>query len=325
MNDTDSEYNVNINDPANISGLHMFLNQEKISNSIDIADMEKRVKSMQLETESIFEAIEEDNLDPVQELELAYNDIDRDSNLPDDVMSVITELDNTINSLNRPISDTKIVYNSNDNYYNQQTQEESRQQNIKQVMDDVPNIDFNIEQEAQKEQKILLISQIESLREDLIDLGVSNIDKIPEVTYDASLQLIEEIHRRLHFKYNKIKFQAIAEEAMIAGSNLIEMMFNGRHEYFGAKPDATGWSSVVKSKMKRIKYETSTAVSHFVTHYNVNAVAVIAMELLPSLITQTQRNKNRIKVNDDLSSTFRQESMSHNINELNNLSNVYAS
>ena len=102
---------------------------------------------------------------------------------------------------------------------------------------------------------------------------------------------------------------------LIAGSSLLEMMFNGKHEYFGVKPDITGYSDVVKSKLKRIRPEVSNGVSRFVSKHNVGMGTRLAMELLPSLITQSQRRK--LQNNDTIS--YKKESIRSHLSDLNNM------
>jgi len=207
-------------------------------------------------------------------------------------------------------------YSIQDHTYESKTREESLQNNIKMVMDDVPNINFNMKTETEKEQKNQLLEYVESLKDDLEELGI-RIDRIPEVTYESPLTLIEDVHKRLMFKYNKIKYNAIAEEALIACANLLEMVFNGEHEYFGVKPDVVGYSDVVKGKLKRIRFETSTAVSKFVTSNNIGILPRIALELLPSLITQSQRRK--IQTHDTINAGFSKPSLNQSISDLNRI------
>ena len=308
---------------SNITGLGLLLNQEKVSNSVNIEDMEKKLKSIYIEDTEIGDDTNTSERDPIQEYEMAMKEIE--SNMGDqdiDTKTVISEIDNTIDQLDANDTSNDHTYssfpNQNDSYYNYKTKEEMLQNNIQSVMTNVPNINFNMEQENEKEQKNHLLEVIESLKDDLEELGVK-VDRIPNVSYESSLQAIEDVHKRLLFKYNKIKYNAIAEEALIACANLLEMMFNGKNEYFGVKPDVIGYSDVVKSKLKRIRFETSTAVSKFVTHYDIGIFPRIAMELLPSLITQSQRR--RFQNNDTINASFARPSINQSIGDLNQIDN----
>jgi hypothetical protein len=320
-----------INYGSNITGLGLLLNQEKISNSVNIEDMEKKLKSMYIEdTEIELDVEDSSDKDPVKEYEMAMKEIESNvGNYDMDTKTVISEIDNTIDQLESNVhQNTYQPFNSNpyappfssykaeDQYYTQKTREESLQNNIQSALSEVPNINFNMEQENEKEQKNHLLEVIESLKDDLEELGVK-VDRIPHVSYESSLQSIEDVHKRLLFKYNKIKYNAIAEEALIACANLLELIFNGKNEYFGVKPDVIGYSDVVKSKLKRIRFETSTAVSKFVTHYDIGIGPRICMELLPSLITQSQRR--RFQNNDTINASFSRPSINQSIGDLNQI------
>jgi hypothetical protein len=173
-----------------------------------------------------------------------------------------------------------------------------------------------MDREIEDERKSYLLEQIESLKDDLDELGVA-IDRIPYVNDDSSLKQITEVHKRLMFKYNKLKYNSIAEESLVAGASILEMIFNGQHEYFGCRPDITGYSDVVKSKLKRIRFETSTAVNRFVTNNNIGGMSMILMELGPSLFTQSQRR--RLQVDDNIHSNGGKESIRSHISDLNSM------
>ena len=307
----------NIDYGANIAGLGLLLNAEKISNTVDLDDMEKKIKTM-YNTELDDEEEEEENDEDAnieQEFEEAMEEArtvidgdDGDDEEEDD------EFD-SVSVSNKPTLFTPSF--NQDGLYIQKTKEEQLQHDINNVMKSVPNIDMNIDQEVEEERKNSLLEQIESLKDDLDELGIST-DRIPHVSYTSTLKQITEVHNRLMFKYNKLKYNSIAEETLVAGASILEMMFNGKHEYFGTKPDITGYSDVVKSKLKRIRFETSTTVSRFVTNNNIGLIPRILMELVPSLITQSQRR--RLQSNDTLNASMNNNSSIRNhLTDLNNL------
>ncbi len=294
---------------SNISGINILLNAEKISNEIDVNDMEKKVKSMYIE-----------NI-------IVSNDSDNEDHQDNDIMKeyeeAIEEIETVIgqdeDEEEEYEDDSKSVYNNyqgSDSLYIQKTREEQLQSNISKVLESVPRMNIDMDQEIENERKNHLLEQIESLKDDLDELGIA-IDRIPFVSYDSPLKQIEEVHKRLTFKYNKLKYNSIAEEALVAGASVLEMVFNGKHEYFGCKPDITGYSDVVKSKLKRIRFETSTAVHRFVTNNNVGGLSMVMMELLPSLITQSQRR--RLQAYDSINADYNKESIRNHISDLNNM------
>lgn len=308
---------------SNIAGLSMLLNMEKVSESIDIDDMEQKVKNMCINVDNDEEEEdeeEEDDGDIVDEYEQAMDEIR--SEMPDDEEECDDEEEDdavSIISNARSMQPRSYIHDGSDSLYMQRTRDDQLQTSISRVMETVPKMNIDMEQEIEDDRRMTLIQQIESLRDDLNELG-ENVDA-PQynASYDDPIKRIEEVNRRLTFKYNKLKYNSIAEEALVAGASLLEMMFNGEHEYFGCKPDITGYSDVVKSKLKRIRVETSTAVSRFVAANNVGAVPRLMMELLPSLITQSQRRK--LQINDSLNADFayKRNSIRSHLSDLNNL------
>lgn len=305
---------------SSISGIGLLLNVEKISNEIDLDDMERKVKNMFIENIADDDA-DGDDSDPndvIREYEEAMEEIETviggdeyQDDEEEDAEEEEEEEEDDSASLYNPVK-----YRGTDSLYIQKTREEQLQNNISKVLESVPKMNIDMDQEIEDERKSYLLEQIEALKDDLDELGIS-IDRIPYVSYDSPLKQIDEVHKRLMFKYNKLKYNSIAEEALVAGASVLEMIFNGKHEYFGCRPDITGYSDVVKSKLKRIRFETSTAVNRFVTNNNIGGASMVMMELLPSLITQSQRR--RLQVDDTINANIGKESIRSHISDLNNM------
>lgn len=304
---------------SNISGISLLLNVERISDKIDVDDMEKKVKSMYIETIAEEDSGEDDEQshDVLKEYEEAMEEIETviggDDQEEDTVEDDASEADTSEDAVDQ--SDG-MHYRGTDSLYMQKTREEQLQSNISRVLEDIPKMNIDMDQEIEDERKGYLLEQIESLKDDLDELGIP-IDRIPYVSHDSPLRQIDEVHKRLMFKYNKLKYNSIAEEALVAGASILEMVFNGKHEYFGCKPDITGYSDVVKSKLKRIRFETSTAVNRFVTNNNIGGASMVMMELLPSLITQSQRR--RLQAGDTINANINKESIRGHISDLNSM------
>ncbi len=305
----------NLNYGSNISGIGLLLNAEKISNNVDIDEIEKKVKNMYNDDEEE-DSDNEDDTDPLNEYKAAMEEVQSVIGNGDDEEEEEEDVGDTHSQVGTIRSFIQHPYQSNDSYYMQKTREEEISSNINSVMKNVPNVELNMDQEIEDERKNHLLEQIEYLKDDLYELGVS-IDRIPTVSHDSSLKSIDEVHKRLMFKYNKLKYNSIAEESIIAGATILETIFNGQHEYFGCRPDITGYGDIVKSKLKRIRFETSTAVSRFVKSNNIGVLPRILMELLPSLITQSQRR--RIQANDTLNANINNASIRNHLTDLNNI------
>jgi len=307
---------------SNISGISLLLNAEKISNVIDIDEMEHKVKNMFIESPDDDSEAEEDEVDILDEYEQAMDELKSEVADGDDAEDADDEDDDAASIISKTYSThskNKYIQDPNDGLYMQRTRDDHLQSSITRAMENVPKMNIDMEQEIEEERRNTLLEQIESLRDDLSELGVAVDGPQYYVTFDAPLRRIEEVNRRLTFKYNKLKYNSIAEEALVAGASLLEMVFNGEHEYFHCRPDIRGYSDVVKSKLKRIRVETSTFVSRFVAKNNVGVIPRLMMELLPSLITQSQRRK--LQVGDSLNADMnnKKNSIRSHLSDLNNM------
>ena len=305
---------------TNIAGVVQLLNFEKIVNNADIDNIERKVKNMFIDTvdeEEIEEAANEEEYDIIQECEQAMAEVGsvNNDNVSESGQSVAASVKSAVQ---QPTYQSQFVPDPQDQYYSQTTKDEYLQSSISKVMEDVPKMNINMDQEIEDERKNFLLEQIESLKDDLCELGIKTDGYQYEVSMSDPVKRIDDVHKRLTFKYNKLKYNSIAEEALVASASLLEMIFNGKHEYFGVKPDITGYSDVVKSKLKRVRFETSTAVSKFVAKNNVGLLPRLAMELIPSLITQSQRR--RVQAGDSLNanvSEHKKNSIRSHLSDLN--------
>lgn len=301
-----------INDNSNIVGLGFILNSNKIQKGVDIEEVEKRLRNLDSYNNQFQTNFDED---PIKDYENTIKEI----NQADDTMSVVdsemSEIDDLLRNSGESVAASEYSYESEhmDEFEKKKTREEVNRTHVNQVLDDVPDMDFDLDYEAQEELKANLLEQIDGLRDDLQELGIK-IHRIPEVSSDSTIQQIEEVHRILMHKYNKFKFSSFADEVLLAGANILEnVIFNGKRDYFGKKIDVAGYTDVVKSKLKRVRFETSTIVSNTVKHYNISPGTRILLELIPCLITQA--HKRKIQFNDNINRDF---SMSDAISEISN-------
>jgi hypothetical protein len=68
--------------------------------------------------------------------------------------------------------------------------------------------------------------------------------------------------------------------------------------WFGSyRPDLVGWSSTVKVKLRRMRYETSTFVGEIMQEYQMSSGVRLALELLPSVFLYSRQKKISNKEN----------------------------
>ena len=71
----------------------------------------------------------------------------------------------------------------------------------------------------------------------------------------------------------------------------MEYLCDGDKEWFGRKPDLTGWSSTVSVKLRRMRYETSTLVQDTLQNYPMSSLQRLLLELLPSMFLYSRDKK----------------------------------
>jgi len=184
-----------------------------------------------------------------------------------------------------------------------ETDDERRSRQVDKVLknsnDDRHREDKGIDyDELEEEEMAQIIEQIDTLRVDLADEEI-DLSRIPEVSSSTTKKEAKAILRILRIKYNKSRYCDLFDEAILAGSYGLEKIFDGKNEWFGNKIDLTGWSETVKTKLKKIRPDTSTLVSNVVKDYDFGPLGRILFVLLPSLLFHSR--SRRLKSNDNLS------------------------
>ena len=85
-------------------------------------------------------------------------------------------------------------------------------------------------------------------------------------------------------------------------------MFGERY-YFGITGrDLTNWHNTVRSKLLKMRYETSTIVAGVMHEYNIGAPARVGLELIPSAFLHSRMRKEQHGKagfsNDQMSDSF---------------------
>lgn len=199
------------------------------------------------------------------------------------------------NIYNNDIS-KNVVYRSNDKNYIRMTNEEKRQGHIHNVINTMGEDEygnFNIEKEQEEDDKLILLEQIDMLRQILEDDGI-NVSRVPEVNIDSNIKDIKNISRILKIKNDRNRLSSLAEEGILLLAAGLEFLFDGEKEYFGFKPDLIGWSETVKIKLRRLKFETSNIVGNVVKNRNMPPGARLVLELVPSMLLYS-KSRNTAK------------------------------
>jgi hypothetical protein len=155
--------------------------------------------------------------------------------------------------------------------------------------------------------KLAMLEEIDFIRSELIETG-NSVTGIEHVIQSSSYAAIESTLRLLRHKSDRIKYCTFAEEFLLMGAYAMEEAFNGERDWFGYKPDLTGWSLGMGSKFRRMRHDTSQIVSGIMHDYNISPAARILLELGPSAVLysrQKARNKESLQDDDRLASSIK--------------------
>lgn len=178
---------------------------------------------------------------------------------------------------------------TNERYY---TAEQTRRDRAEKVLNNLGiGASQFLEDERQEDLRSAMFEEIDELYSILRDEkeDLSRI-KIPE--RNASNDEISECLRVLRRKNDRKRCCQLAEEFMMFGATSLEDLFNGEREWFGHRPDLRGWPNHVRSKLRRMRHDTSTLVGGLMNDYNIGPGVRIALELLPNLFMYS-RDKTR--------------------------------
>jgi hypothetical protein len=179
------------------------------------------------------------------------------------------------------------------------THEERKQEKINQVLNNIDDreLEFNIEKEKEEDDRASLMEQIDMLKITLEDDGI-DISGVPKLGKNSSMKEVQTVYKIMRLKNDRNRYCSFAEELILSGAYGFEYLFDGKKEWFGRQPDLTGWSSTVKIKLRRMKFETSTFVGEVMAEYNMSAGMRLVLELLPSMFLYS-RNR-RISQSDSI-------------------------
>jgi hypothetical protein len=183
-----------------------------------------------------------------------------------------------------------------DSYLGRVTEEQKKQKILKHVLNGVEDQKFSVEKEKEEDDKAILLEQIDMLIMNLKDEGI-DVGRVPVVDNSSSMDDIQNVHKILRLKNDRNRYCSFAEECILAGSQSLEWMFDGKKGYMGRQPDLRGWSATVNIKLRRMRYDTSTFVSEVMQDYNLGHGTRIMLELLPSLFLYSKMKKTQYSDN----------------------------
>lgn len=194
-----------------------------------------------------------------------------------------------------------------DPYMDYITEEQKKQKTMQLAMsritgttDEDPEFTDEIDKEEEEEEKAVLLEKIYYLRS-LLEEDNERVDNIPTVTSDAPLSQIKAVARMYESRNKRKRTASIFEDLFNVACMAMEYFFDGEKDYFGVKPDMRGYSQTANMKLRRMQNETSTLVTNFTTNNGISPLGMIALELVPSAIYYSSRNKSNYNLTQKVS------------------------
>lgn len=190
--------------------------------------------------------------------------------------------------------------NYNDSQMNNMTHEQQQKHVIGNVLESLAsdNSDNNtgitedLAREREIDIKIRHLDQIHSLRTSLQEDNV-DIDRIPNVSLDNSIQEISEVLKYLLIISDNKRCSVLAEEFILMGAQGAGFVCNGKRTLLGRRPDLSDWHKTVAVKLRHLRHDTSMLVSRVMKKYKIGSGWRIAMELLPSMFYHSATRSKR--------------------------------
>lgn len=206
-----------------------------------------------------------------------------------------------------------------DKYLNNMTQEQEKRSHLKQVFNNISNRDkihmenYDLMGDREYEDKQMLLAEIDELREDLMQISV-DISRVEEVDNNSSIEDIRKVHRKLVYKTNSNSYSSFADELFIIAAQAAEYAFDGEKDWFGHKPDLTGWTNTVRGKLRRMKYAKTRIVRRIIDEYKIPEWLQIGIEIVPTAFTHSRHRKSAVK--DSVVNNSVYQDAIHNLNNL---------
>ena len=304
-----------MNNPANISGLANLLSA---ANS-DITKLEQE----------IINGTETENTNDVDLVSDFKSEIDRltsemglDQPQQPPPQSVYIDINDDGQQKNQPPKWNSVLYREEGADLKNMTIEAQKQNHVDSVFKNITinrDIDIDMNKERDDDEKASILERIDMLRMTLIDDSV-DISSVPNVTTQNSLREIKDVYKILQLKNDRNRYSSLADEVILSLAGGLEFLFDGKKEYFGRRPDLTDWSSSLKIKLRRAKFETSSFVQDIMTEYNCNSWVRLAIEIIPSMLlySRNRRSPNNTSLLSD--ERYKTEQAANSaISALNNL------
>lgn len=142
------------------------------------------------------------------------------------------------------------------------------------------------------DKKLILLEKIQNLR-DLLAKEEVNLDNVPIVNYNSSINEIQYTYRILMIKNNRDLNIDLTGNVIKGVSKILEKVFDGKKSYFGLTLDLTGYTDTVDIQLRRLDVETEKVAGEFMNKTELNPYYKIALYLIPGMIAHSVLKRKR--------------------------------
>lgn len=190
--------------------------------------------------------------------------------------------------------------------YRQLTEEQEKQSHIENVIEGISNkgsFNFDLEKESEEDYRNMLLADIDTLFQALKADKDVDLTRIPEVNDSSATVLLERVHKILRYKNDRARSAAIVEDMAILTAKGMGILFNGKREFLGLRPNLVGYHNNVSLKMRKLKYDTSNVVSQIFGDGQMSSGTRLAFEFLPSMLlyagTKQEQSTENLNYDDE--------------------------
>lgn len=144
-------------------------------------------------------------------------------------------------------------------------------------------VDGFLDSDREYDTKVAAIEEIEDLVALFKDNG-EDMSRIHVPTVNDSLDVIQSTLKFLNRHNDRRRFGSVADDCVMMAASGLEYLFDGNRSFFGFRPNLTGWHSHVRTKLRRMRHDTSQIASSLMNDYNFGPISRFAIELIPSMV-----------------------------------------
>lgn len=205
-----------------------------------------------------------------------------------------TTLDDTVSDLfNDEIKKPSTPIQETDEVFTNFTNEQKRTEQLTSLFNDI-NVDERLtsymKDESDEEELIRLKEKIENLKNTLSDESIP-YENIPNVNNPRTVEEARRVANTMQYRIDRIRCTEMFEEIVLTGCGFLEEVFNGETEILGGKPDLRGYSDTLKVKLRRMRGDTTDAVSSIMNGNKFPLWLKFLLEFGPSIFLYTRGRK----------------------------------